>query len=481
MKDKLFNKFFFTTFCIIIFSLTVMAVILCFFVSDFLSKDKRSELIEECAAVSKIVMNEDELIVDDSLKTILATMGFATQAEIFVTDANGFVKICSCESWINDGLCIHSENRVSDSMLEKATQDEYFEVTDLDDMLSERVYCAAVAVENSDDKISAYVFAVSSASTLAYFYHSMVKMVGLSSILPLVLLFVAEYWQIYKIRKPLKIMSNAARCVARGDFSKRVPVISDDEIGELCVSFNQMTNSLVRLEAMRKSFVANVSHELKTPMTTIGGFIDGIIDGTVEKDQQEYYLKIVSEEVKRMSRLVQTMLSLARLESGETKINISQFNISDTILSILISQEQRIEAKKLNIVGLDSLERIMIKADKDLIHQVVYNLIDNAIKFCDDEGTISVGCSLGEKNVSVSIRNTGAGIPEQELPYVFERFYKIDRSRSKVKDSTGLGLYIVRTIIGVHRGKISVTSVENEYTEFSFTIPVLVYGGIING
>ena len=148
-----------------------------------------------------------------------------------------------------------------------------------------------------------------------------------------------------------------ASMAAKGDFSKRIPVTSDDEIGELAVSFNQMTNSLVQLEGMRKSFVANVSHELKTPMTTIGGFIDGILDGTIEPEKQSYYLQIVSDEVRRLSRLVQSMLSMAKLESGEFVLKPELFDFRELLCTIVISQEQRIEAEKIEITGLDGIEK----------------------------------------------------------------------------------------------------------------------------
>ncbi len=285
-------------------------------------------------------------------------------------------------------------------------------------------------------------------------------------------MFFAIYAMTYRLTKPLKLMSEASRAMAKGDFSKRIPVMTDDEIGELSVSFNQMTNSLVQLEEMRKSFVANVSHELKTPMTTIGGFIDGILDGTIEPEKRNYYLTIVSDEVKRLSRLVQSMLSMAKLESGEFVLKPELFDFREMLCTIVISQEQRIEAKKLNIKGLDEVESISVNADKDLIHQVIYNLVDNAIKFTDESGTIGFRVKRDNKKLVFTITNTGKGIPENELPHVFERFYKADKSRSANKNSTGLGLYIVKTILKAHGGGIAVTSKENSFTSFSVTLPL---------
>lgn len=471
MKDKLFGRFFFTTFCIVILSITVMFVILSVFMSGYITYQQKDVLIKNCEAISDTINIDSEISEDNGLKVLISTLGETSSADVFITDSDGFVQLCTCDAFEKSGVCVHSENPVSDIMLINAQSDDYFALTNIDGMLSERVYCAACSASDENGQVFANVFAVSSPRILKYFHSSIFKMFLISAIIPLVLLFVAEYWQIYKIKKPLKMMSAAARCVARGDFSKRIPVISDDEIGELSVSFNMMTNSLVSLEKTRRSFIANVSHELKTPMTTISGFIDGIIDGTITTDKQEYYLKIISGEVKRLSRIVQSMLSLSRLESGETKINATRFDIADVTLQIVISQEQRIAERNIDVLGLDTLDHAEVFADRDLIHQVIYNLVDNAVKFTNDSGQISFKISSDADFVYFNIRNTGEGIKKSDLPFVFDRFYKIDRSRSAIKDSTGLGLHIAKTIMGVHSGEISVSSIENEYTEFNFKLP----------
>ena len=206
-------------------------------------------------------------------------------------------------------------------------------------------------------------------------------------------------------------------------------------------------------------------------MTTIGGFIDGILDGTIGEEKQQYYLEIVSQEVKRLSRLVQSMLSMARLESGEFALKKETFDLSELVCTVTISQEQRIEQKNIEILGLDEIGNVSIYADKDLMHQAVYNLVDNAIEFANEGGTIKFALESKNGVTHLSVKNTGRGIPEGDIPYVFDRFYKVDKSRSASKNSTGLGLYIVKTIINAHLGKVSVTSKENEFTEFKVSIP----------
>ena len=216
---------------------------------------------------------------------------------------------------------------------------------------------------------------------------------------------------------------------------------------------------------------ANVSHELRTPMTTIAGFIDGILDGTIPPEKQTYYLKIVSDEVKRLSRMVRTMLDLSRIDSGELRLRVQRFDLMDTILTTLISFEKRIEEKNIQILGLEDAQSLQIDGDPDMIHQVVYNLVENAVKFVDPDGYIQMRITDMSDRTVVAIQNSGQGIPADELSLIFDRFYKADKSRSQDKNGMGLGLYLVRTIVKLHGGDITVRSVVGEFCEFEFWIP----------
>ena len=182
-------------------------------------------------------------------------------------------------------------------------------------------------------------------------------------------------------------------------------------------------------------------------------------------------MKIVSDEVKRLSRLVRSMLDLSRIDSGELKMNTVRLNLTEVVGNVLVASEQRIEKKRLTITGLEDCERQEIDGDYDLMNQVLYNLLDNAIKFTDEGGNIHIRLYRENGRVYVSIRNTGEGIPPEEMPQIFERFYKSDRSRSLDKNGVGLGLYIVHTVVRLHGGEITVRSVQNDYTEFCFWIP----------
>lgn len=275
----------------------------------------------------------------------------------------------------------------------------------------------------------------------------------------------------YTQSKQLKQMSEQAKKFAKGDFSGRIPVKGKDEVGQLTRAFNDMADALDKEESVRRDFIANISHELKTPMTTIAGFIDGILDGTIPENKQKHYLTIVSEEISRLSGLVASMLSLARIDSGKTTIYKTKFSLISTIVNILLTFEDRLEEKEIEIVGLETADGLSVYGDQALLHQVLYNLIENATKFTPQGGEITFHAESKGDKLYFSVKNSGKGISQKDLPFIFDKFYKTDKSRSEDKKSMGLGLYLVKTIINLHGGEITVTSEIDKETCFAFWIP----------
>lgn len=273
-----------------------------------------------------------------------------------------------------------------------------------------------------------------------------------------------------KFTDPIKEIAEVAKKISNGDFSATAAQYDVAEYAQLANAFNEMAAGLKNYDTMRNSFLANVSHELRTPMTSMSGFVDGLLDGTIPKQQEKYYLRIISSEVHRLARLVRSMLNLAKIEAGELKPNMTVFSVFEPIVDTLVTFEQRIDQKRIEIQGLD-VDRVNLYADNDLVHQVMYNLIENAIKFVDEGGYIRFTFTPTGDMTVISIKNSGEGLSEDELPLVFDRFYKTDKSRGLDKTGVGLGLNIVRSIIKLHGGKIMVRSVKGEYTEFIFTLP----------
>ncbi len=270
--------------------------------------------------------------------------------------------------------------------------------------------------------------------------------------------------------RPLKRLSNMTKELAKGNFDVRVKVSSHDEVGQLAETFNQAAEDLERYEATRSSFIASVSHELRSPMTSMQGLVQAMLDGTIKDDQRDYYLNVVLGETKRLSILINDLLDLTRMESGTFPMDIKKIDINEIIRRTVITFENRIRKEKIDVDIEMSDGRCMVMGDKDRMAQVMVNLIDNAVKFTPEGGKLAVRVAEEGKTVKVSVINSGKPIAEEELPLVFVRFYKTDKSRNREQEGTGLGLSIVKKIIEQHGQKIWVTSSEEEGTTFTFTL-----------
>lgn len=290
--------------------------------------------------------------------------------------------------------------------------------------------------------------------------------VGIVILIALVFIYIISR----RITRPLKQLNDAARHIASGEFERRVQLDVQNEIGELGNTFNEMAESLMQLEDMRSSFVSNVSHELRTPMTTITGFVEGIMDGTIPPERQNQYLSIVLEESKRLSRLVTDLLDLTRMEQGNLKLEFQEFDINEQLRLQILKAERRIEQKNIDVMVDFETTSQLVSADKDSILRVLTNIIDNAIKFTPEGGYIELRTGISNKKVFVSVTNSGMGIPAEDLKHVFDRFYKTDKSRSMDKRGVGLGLYMVKSIIGAHGEEIWAASEVEKYTRFTFTL-----------
>lgn len=288
-----------------------------------------------------------------------------------------------------------------------------------------------------------------------------------------VIFTVAIYYFISKrITTPIKKMNVAVTEFAKGNFERRVEYSGNDEIGELAANFNAMATSLENLENMRSTFVANVSHELRTPMTTISGFLEGILDGTVKEQEREKYLGIALDETKRLSRLVNDLLNISKMDSGAFKLQKSKFSINELVARELFKFEGKINDKSIEVELVLAEDNPIVEADSDAVTQVITNLVHNAVKFTPENGQIEVKTHTDGKKVYVAIKNSGHGIEKDKLKFVFDRFYKTDDSRSGDKTGTGLGLFIVKNLIAQHDEKIWVESEPDKYTRFTFSLPV---------
>ena len=471
MKKSIFWRYLSITMVIIILSFVMLGSFMMLFFSQYWRGEKKALLTQNATSVAvlagRYLAQENREISDETGKVFLTSFANSIDADIFVTDLDGNIVI-----GVYPNSKLEGQTKVPMEAVRAAAQGLFEGRSDLDGFYRGRHYVIGVPIyAERDGRCFGAVFAATSVASVNLFRRKLFNIFLVASLVVLAVTFIVVGAFAYRLVKPLRQMSAAARSFGAGDFSVRVPVTSQDEIGQLAASFNNMANSLSISEGTRRSFIANVSHELKTPMTTIAGFIDGILDGTIPRDEQDKYLQIVESEVKRLSRLVRSMLDLSRIENGEMSLNPEKFNLTRTLVDTLLTFEQQIDEKQLEIRGLENAGPQTVYGDQDLLHQVVYNLIENAVKFTNPGGYIAVQVIDGIDRTAVVIENSGQGISTEELPRVFERFYKTDSSRSQDKNGMGLGLYIVRTVLKLHGGDISVSSKEGEYCRFEFFIP----------
>ncbi len=476
MRKSLFRKYMVLISVIVFGSFIIMGGIFFVSMSDYWVGDKLSNLKDNVETISAFVGSKTVKKADNSYELPVEAQTFAvafsqsSRADIFIAGKDGAIIFCSEQS-----SCDHIGKTVPTEMMAAAMKGEYNGVGKLGGIYPAEHYVVGTPLaflENSgESKVIGAAFIASSAESFTQFKKDMLRIFLFAAVFATIISFAAASIMSYRMVLPLREMSAAAANFGKGDFTRRVRIIRDDEVGELAVAFNNMASSLAAGESVRRSFIANISHELKTPMTTIAGFIDGILDGTIPPEKQNQYLSIVSSEIKRLSRLVRSMLDLSRIDSGEMKIHRVRFDIRETIFNTVISFEQLIEDKQIHILGLDEIESVFVEGDPDLLHQVLYNLTENAVKFVDEGGKITFSLTQDDRRVTVKVNNTGPGIAPDELPMIFDRFYKTDKSRSRDKNGMGLGLYLVKTIVQIHGGDIAVKSVQNEYTEFEFWLP----------
>ena len=391
-----------------------------------------------------------------------------SDTDVLILNPQGQVILCSCDQLV----CAHYGDYVPEDMLVRAQAQGYVYVTGiLEGVYEEERYLYGVPILNSDEtELQGYVV-VSTATkdmsdmmgTLIYFFLMTAVVVLLATTIVTVIITRRQ-------TETLRDLARASRQFAHGDFSARINYEgADEEVADLAVAFNNMATSLQKSESQRQEFISNVSHELKTPMTSIAGFMDGMLDGTIPKEKHAYYMRTISDEVKRLSRMVRSMLEISRLSSTGEEIQKTRFDVTEALGVTLLSFEQKIEQKKLDVQVTMPEKAVYVMANKDSITQVIYNLIDNGVKFATPETPFCLKVAISGGKAMVSVSNHGNTIPAEELPLLFERFHKSDKSRSEDTSGVGLGLYIVRTILGSHGEDITVTS-RDGVTTFTFSL-----------
>ncbi|MEH2940427.1 sensor histidine kinase [Lawsonibacter sp. JLR.KK007] len=412
-------------------------------------------------------------VQDEFYSSYMASIAMISNSHIIVADSTGTILFAT------DGSQFVMDNagQLPEDVVEQVrTTGTYNGMTSLGGIYPERRYTSALPVINQIGSLTVtqgIILVGASASNLNEMWSSTATIFFFSAVVVFLISVIASTLTSAYQTRPLIEMAEAARKFGQGEFDMRVTGYEDrgDEVSDLAEAFNSMANSLEKVESQRAEFIANVSHELKTPMTTIAGFAEGILDGTIPPERERESLEIVVSETRRLSRLVRRMLDLSRLNAlAESTVTAQEtFDLTEVMSRVLISLETKITDRQLDVEVQMPEDKLMVWGDPDSITQVCYNLLDNAAKFAAPGTAITVQITKKDGKAHTRIRNLGATIPPEELPLLFERFHKADYSRSMDREGVGLGLYIVKTILGNLKETITVTS-EDGVTQFHFTL-----------
>ncbi len=470
-----FSRTFSATLIILLLALILVGTSFQALVEDYLTDTTVTELQQNGTAIASLASAyySEGSIINRDFMVNLDVASEVSGSDLIICDASGRIILCS------DVLtgCDHHNLSVDRIYLDKVIRQGGDVATGLiKGLYDDSRYVVSTPISDPVTGKNIGIVIVSRPTILTTGVMTKINSIFVMvSFLVVVICIIAVGIIVGRQNDPLKQMARVARSFGHGDLNARVRLNADypEEIEDLALAFNNMATELQKSEYQRREFVANVSHELKTPMTTISGYVDGILDGTIPENRHRYYLQIVSDETKRLSRLVRSMLDISRLQDGvigeDKKVH---FDMEEVVGQVLITFEKKITDKLLN-VDVDMPEHpVYTMASQDMVTQVIYNLIDNAVKFCPEGGTLGLKIRQGGGKIYVSVSNDGDTIPPEELPLVFDRFHKLDKSRSQNRDGWGLGLYIVRTIVSGHGENISVTSRDGK-TEFTFTMPLV--------
>lgn len=476
MKTMFGRQFLLTAACILC-SILILGASFRVFIQKYVQSESQKSLYQSAEAVAELASAYESIGDLENNWEFHINLSFAAEAagtDTVICDETGVVILCSCSEF----RCAHLGLQVPQTFVDQVIQEgKTADAGILQGLYDDsRSVVSIPIISQADGVASGIVIASTGQTQVVGVIRQMTDIFLMTGAVVLLLAVIACSALMRRTSQPLKDLAGAARRFGHGNLDARVELDEHNpaEIEELAVAFNNMADSLEKSEQQRKEFIANVSHELKTPMTTIAGFMDGMLDGTIPPEQHRHYMQIVSDEVRRLSRMVRGMLDISRLQDQtipEEKKTV--FDLCEAAGQVLVSFEQKITQKQLDVQVDMPNEATYTLADADSITQVIYNLMDNAVKFCQQGGTLGLKIQPEDKKIFVSVSNTGLTIPENELSRIFDRFHKTDKSRSVDHDGVGLGLYIVKTIICSHGEDISVTS-RNGLTVFTFSLPVVV-------
>jgi signal transduction histidine kinase len=466
VKKGLFSKMLATYTIIITISLMIIATVLSYWFQNYFFQERKEEFLDKSSMIQGFAlkyMSGD--ISSQQVNEIVTIIGEYIKSDIWLTDSNGYVYAVSNTD--HKGFIL---KQVFVKELEELRLGNTFETAGPYEGISDkpvRIYGTPIISEAGIFRGSIILY--NSTEELGESLRRVYEIIWISAIFAIIFSCIVIYYFSQKIIiKPLAEINSVARKISNGDVDQRVYIKSNDEIGELAQSLNFMADSVEKVEKNRREFISNVSHEIRSPITSIKGFISGILDGVIPKEKEKYYLSIAYEEIQRLTRLVNDLLDMSAIEAGEFSLRIMEVDINEIIRLTVIKNETRIKEKKASVDVRFDEDNLFVAGDKDRLVQVITNLLDNSIKYVNEGGKIKISSRTKGKKVFISVFNDGPQIEKEDLKYIWNRFYKADKART-AKDSTGLGLSIVRNIITQLQEDIWVENKDNG-VYFTFTL-----------
>lgn len=467
MKKRILSKIFF----LYLFIISSSTLLILFWANhsfkEVLVKEKQSSMQKEAKLIARQYAND---YFSGDITTIRLSQYFSElhsllNSEIWLCDQDGVVLITSSKE---DTSILGQQIQTLHPSLELGKP--FLTVSDFSHTFPEPMISIGRPIR-LQGKQTGYLMLHSKSSSLSSTQAGITKATYVSLGILLVIILLFMYYFSKKILVPIGEINHTARRYAKGDFDTLIPIERYDEIGELVSSLNFMATELSKTEQYRKDFISNISHDFRSPLTSIKGYLEAMLDGTIPPELYERYLGVLLDETNRLTKLTEGLVSLKTLNGNVPLLKLSNFDILKTIRSTMNTFEGQCEAKQVTIELSTTLSSCIVQADSTKIEQVVYNVIDNAIKFSKKGGHIKITVSeLNHGKVSISIKDNGIGIPKSKQNRIWERFYKVDNSRGKDKKSHGIGLALTKEIIHAHNEQITLISTENVGSEFIFTL-----------
>lgn len=471
-KNSLFAKNYTSYVMLITMTFGVTGIIFTAIIAQYALADKSVSLAND---VSKARVATESIIRKENYSSLSLQRAYTVEMMKIAEEANATVLVADPYGKIGFYFDPHSphtiKTEISPYVINQILEEKIFsEVGDLYGFFDELNFSHANIVYNEYGDYAGIVLISMTSDFLINVGIEILSTFLAIMVVMSVLIVVVAYFLTAVITRPLKEIAEVANHCVKGDYTYRVPVRSTcNEIEELTKNVNDMARQLSLSEKQRTTFLENVSHELKTPMTSISGFVDGILDGTISSEKEKYYLEIVSEEAHRLSRLIARMLQTSKIHADNFTLDISDFDFNELVMRVSFTFEKKIVDKNIDFkIDLPSNPAIVV-GDRENVYQVVYNLVDNAVKFTKRDEFLKITVEVVEEKTVFTIKNYGDTIPQEKIDNIFNRFYKVDSSRSEDTSGAGLGLYIARKIVLLHDSEINVSSQDN-ITTFEFAL-----------